>query len=95
MLRLLRGDDDGDEEALALQLRDDLRAAVGVLGEVGDDEVELFEVFARDGLGAVGGGHDLVSQLAQSVGQDRAQLGVPFNDENPSSVHPQTFCRKP
>src|SRR3954462_254944 len=29
--------------------------------------------------------------LAQRVGEHRAEFGVAFNDENPSSVHPETF----
>ena len=34
VLRLFGGDDDGDEEPLAFEFGDDLRGAVGVLGEV-------------------------------------------------------------
>jgi hypothetical protein len=58
-----------------------------VFGQVGDDEVELVQVFTRQRLFAVARRHHFVAELLQDLLQHGAQLIVVVNDEDSSSLH--------
>ena len=71
-----------------LEFADWLAVAVGVFGEVADNQIKLFQVISGKRLMPIADYHHLVAQATQNLFEYGTQFIVIIDDENPTFGHP-------